>query len=182
MDFLRRRRSVTAKTLTAPGPGTEAMGDLLGIASRVPDHGKLVPWRFIVIGADRQPVFRDAALSRMSDLGRDANSIDKERVVLSHGVPIVAVVFSPKPSAKIPVWEQEMAAASVCLSLVNAALAAGWGANWLSGPLCRDAPFLTGHLGCEPGEWVPGFIHLGTPKITPAERGRPDLEDLISWH
>ncbi|MEM7670783.1 MAG: nitroreductase family protein, partial [Pseudomonadota bacterium] len=104
MDFLKSRRSVTAKTLTAPGPGTEALGDLLGIASRVPDHGKLVPWRFIVIGADRQSAFRDAALSRMSDLGRDANSIDKERVVLSHGVPIVAVVFSPKPSAKIPVW------------------------------------------------------------------------------
>lgn len=181
LEFLGSRRSVTAKTLTGPGPDRAALGDLLTMASRVPDHGKLVPWRFAIVMPEAQSAFADAALTRMADLGEDPGAIDKARVIFTHGVPIVAVVFSPKPSGKIPVWEQEMAAASVCLSLVNAGLAAGWGANWLSGPLSRDAPFLTDTLGCGPGEWVPGFIHLGTPKITPADRDRPDVEVLTTW-
>ncbi|MEM9046370.1 MAG: nitroreductase [Pseudomonadota bacterium] len=181
LEFLRTRRSVTAKTLTAPSPDQDAIADLLTIASRVPDHGKLEPWRFVVIGPEAQADFRDAALARLAELGQDAVALEKAAVPLSHGAAIVAVVFSPKPSGKIPLWEQEMAAACVCLSLVNAGLAAGWGANWLSGPLCRDEAFLSATLGCDEGEWVPGYIHLGTPQVTPAERDRPDTEALTTW-
>ncbi|MEM7178832.1 MAG: nitroreductase family protein [Pseudomonadota bacterium] len=181
LAFLRARRSVTAKTLVAPGPDRAALSDLLTLASRVPDHGKLVPWRFVVIDAAAQAAFREAALARLAELGQDASAIEKARVILSLDVPIVAVMFSPKPSPKIPEWEQEMAAGAVCLSLVNAALAAGWGANWLSGPLCRDAPFLTRTLGATPGEWVPGFIHLGTARLAPAERDRPDIGEITTW-
>ncbi|MEM8793016.1 MAG: nitroreductase [Pseudomonadota bacterium] len=181
LEFLSKRRSVTAKTLKSPGPDRAQIGELLEIASRVPDHGKLEPWRFVVIEPEAQARYRDAALTRLEALGQDETARDKAAVILSHGVPIVAVIFSPKPSQKIPLWEQEMAAACVCLSLVNAGLAAGWGANWLSGPLCRDDVFLTGTLGCVEGEWVPGFIHLGTPQIAPAERDRPDTEALTTW-
>ncbi|MEM9100488.1 MAG: nitroreductase [Pseudomonadota bacterium] len=181
LEFLKTRRSVTAKTLTAPGPNRAEISDLLAIASRVPDHGKLVPWRFVVIDAAAQAAFREAALARLGALGQDEAALAKAAVPLSHGVPIVAVIVSPKPSAKIPLWEQEMAAACVCLSLVNAGLAAGWGANWLSGPLCKDPDFLSETLGCAEGEWVPGFIHLGTAQIAPAERDRPEIGALTTW-
>ncbi|MBY8975605.1 nitroreductase family protein [Rhodobacteraceae bacterium NNCM2] len=181
LDFLATRRSVTAKTLAAPGPDRAALADLLTLASRVPDHGKIVPWRFAVIMPEAQPRIREAALARLAEMGQDPSAIEKARVVFSHQVPIVAVISSPGPAGKVPLWEQEMAAGCVCLSLVNAALAAGWGANWLSGPLTRDEAFLTGTLGCREGEWVPGYIHIGTAQIAPADRDRPRVEDLTTW-
>ena len=181
LAFLRTRRSHTAKTLTGPGPARADLLDMLTIASRVPDHGKLAPWRFAVIEAEQQGRYCDAALARLSALGQDDSAIDKARVVWSHSATIVAVIAAPVSPSKIPEWEQEMAVAAVCLSLVNAALAAGWGANWLSGPLSTDRDFLRDTLGCSETEWVPGYIHIGTPQITPAERDRPDVQALTTW-
>ncbi|MEL6476453.1 MAG: nitroreductase [Pseudomonadota bacterium] len=181
LDFLATRRSTAAKTLTAPGPEGAALSDLLTLASRVPDHGKLAPWRFVAVTGDSRGTVAEAALTRLADLGEDATSIEKARAVWATGATIVAVIFSPRESAKIPLWEQELAAGCVCLTLVNAALASGWGANWLSGKLSRDQGFLAETLGCAPGEWAPGFIHLGTPRITPAERDRPDAAALTTW-
>ncbi|MEM7506825.1 MAG: nitroreductase [Pseudomonadota bacterium] len=181
LDFLLTRRSHTAKTLTGPGPEGAALTPLITAAARVPDHGKLEPWRFVVIGTAALPRICDAALTRLSALGQDDASLEKSRVVFSHGATIVAVIASPKPSEKIPVWEQELSAGALCLGLVNAAHAAGWGANWLTGPLARDRAFLRDALGCADHEWAPGFIHIGTPQITPAERDRPDIEALTTW-
>ncbi|MEM0943958.1 MAG: nitroreductase [Pseudomonadota bacterium] len=173
------RRSVTAKTLTGPGPDRETLVKILTAAARVPDHGKLSPWRFAVADGEGASRLAEAAITSLRALGQDEGQIDKARAVWETGASVVSVIASPKP-AKIPVWEQEASAACVCLGVVNAALAAGWGANWLSGPLCHDKGFLA-HLGCAEGEWVPGFIHLGTPRIEPAERDRPDIAALTTW-
>ena len=93
----------------------------------------------------------------------------------------VAVIASPKASEKVPEIEQVYSAGAVCLSLLNAALASGWGANWLSGWACHDPEFLSVALGIEPHESVAGFIHIGTETAAPPERPRPDLEAITTW-
>jgi nitroreductase len=93
----------------------------------------------------------------------------------------VAVVFTPKPSEKIPEVEQLLSAGAVCLSLLNAALAAGWGANWLSGWASHDPGFIHDHLELGDGESVAGFIHIGTETSAPPERPRPDIDAITTW-
>lgn len=181
LDFLLTRRSHTAKTLTGPGPDGDALIPLLTAAARAPDHGKLEPWRFVVIGAEAQDQVCAAAMTRLAALGQDEAALEKSRLVFSHGATIVAVISSPKSSEKIPVWEQELSAGAVCLGLVNAAHASGWGANWLTGPLARDRAFLEETLGCAAPEWAAGFIHIGAPQITPAERDRPQIDTITTW-
>ena len=93
----------------------------------------------------------------------------------------IAVIASPKPSEKIPEIEQVLSAGAVCLALLNAALAAGWGANWLTGWAVHDRQFATGQLGLAPGEFVAGLIHIGTETAAPPERPRPDLAAITTW-
>lgn len=181
LDFLATRRSVAAKTLTVPVPERGELETLLEIASRAPDHGKLVPWRFVVIEGDRLADIADAAVGRLAELGADESSREKTRNVYLTGATVVAVVFRPQASPKIPAWEQELAAGAVCTLFLSAALAAGWGANWLTGALARDTPFLTSALGLTEEEWVAGFMHVGTPRIRPAERDRPEVRDITTW-
>lgn len=181
LDFLLTRRSRSAKTLADEGPGREELLTLLTAAARCPDHGKLEPWRFVVIEGAARARVAQAARDRAGALGLDAATVDKTAAAFTQGAVIVAVMASPRPSDKIPDWEQTMSAGAVCLSLVNAALAAGWGANWLSGPLARDAAFLVGTLGATPGEWVAGFVHIGRETVVPADRPRPDAEALTTW-
>lgn len=97
------------------------------------------------------------------------------------GALAVAVVAAPKASEKIPEHEQALSAGAVCLSLLNAALAAGWGANWLSGWAATDQPFLSATLGLREREWVAGFIHLGSETAPPPDRPRPDVAALTTW-
>jgi nitroreductase len=182
LDYLRKRRSVPPKWLGEPGPSPDQLATILTIAARVPDHGKLVPWRFIVL-ADRERRERLAGMAarRLAELGHDPARIDKDAGGFRQGGVIVAVISSPRDDAKIPRWEQEFAAPGVCLSLLNAALAAGWGANWLTGPLARDAAFLAEAFGCAPGETVAGFVHIGDETVVPAERDRPDVPAITTW-
>jgi len=181
LDFLLTRRSRPAKTLGDEGPDRKELTTLLRAAARCPDHGKLEPWRFVVISGDARRRVADAARERGMALGLDPQTVDKAAAAFTQGAVIVAVLASPKPSDKIPGWEQEMSAGAVCLSLVNAALAAGWGANWLTGPLARDAGFLAGTLGAQPGETVAGFVHIGRETVVPTDRPRPDVEAIITW-
>ena len=182
LDFLLTRRSRPAKTLGATPIPREQVEVLLTAAARTPDHGKLVPWRFIVMDRDQD---RDAlAVSarthlESSDLAND--KIDKAVNAFGQGAVIVAVVATPKAGGKIPVWEQELSAGAVCLALVNAALAAGHGANWLTGPLARDHEWLGPALGCAADEFVAGFIHIGDEKVVPSDRDRPDLKEIVEW-
>ena len=181
MDFLLSRRSRSAKTLGPGGPDRAGLMRILTAAARNPDHGKLEPWRFVVIeGAARDRAVKLAA-ERAEALALDENTTQKTVAAFHQGDVIVAVISSPKASEKIPVWEQHLSVGAVCLALVNAALASGWGANWLTGKMAYDGVFRRQMLGCTEGEAVAGFIHIGTETVTPQDRPRPDLEALTSW-
>ncbi|MFQ6553944.1 nitroreductase [Aestuariibius insulae] len=181
LDFLLSRRSRPAKTLRPPVPDREALDPILTAAARTPDHGKLEPWRFIVL--EKPALVRLAGLveRRGAALSRDPEDIAKAAAQYGNADLAVAVIASPKPSPKIPEIEQILSAGAVCLSLLNAALAAGWGANWLSGWPSHDPEFVQQGLGLAPGETVAGLIHLGTETTAPPERPRPDLAAITTW-
>lgn len=181
LAFLLTRRSRPAKTLTTPIPDQAALEVLLTAAARTPDHGKLEPWRFIVL---EKPAMRRLAgliTTRGAALGLAQDQIEKSEQQFGTAELAVAVISSPKVSEKVPEIEQVYSAGAVCLSLLNAALAAGWGANWLSGWASHDRAFVTEGLGLAAHELVAGFIHLGTETSTPPERPRPDISAITSW-
>lgn len=181
VDFLLNRRSRPAKTLQAPAPDRDALLPILTAAARTPDHGKLEPWRFIVL--ERAALDRLAALAveRGSALGLEPEQVEKTRTTYADSPLAVVVVSSPVPSEKVPEIEQVYSAGAVCLSLLNAALASGWGANWLSGWASHDRGFVEDGLGLHPGEAVAGIIHIGTERAAPPERPRPDLDQKTLW-
>jgi len=181
LDFLMTRRSRPAKTLTAPVPDRAAVETLLTAAARTPDHGKLEPWRFIALTKPALQRLASQVPARGVALGIDPDKINKAQDQFGNADLAVAVISSPKPSDKIPHVEQVYSAGAVCLALVNAGLAAGWGANWLSGWASHDRVFVAEGLGLAPHETVAGFIHLGTETSTPPERPRPDLNAITTW-
>ena len=181
LDFLLNRRSRPAKTLTGPAPDRATLNTLLTAAARTPDHGKLEPWRFIVLEGAALIRLADLARIRATDLGHEPEKIDKIAAMFATAPQAVAVVSAPKPSEKIPQIEQTLSAGAVCLALLNAALASGWGANWLTGWTAFDRPFLTEGLSLADTEFVAGFIVLGTETSTPPDRPRPDLGALTTW-
>ena len=182
LDFMLTRRSRPAKTLGAQAPDRSQIETLLTAAARTPDHGKLVPWRFVVL---RDMAAREAAaataVKHLRAEGYDEDKITKNANYATQGGLVIVVIASPKPSAKIPTWEQELSAGAVCLALLNAALASGWGANWLTGPLARHADFLAEAFDCTSDEFVAGFIHIGDERVVPADRDRPDLQQITTW-
>ncbi|MDD9730185.1 nitroreductase family protein [Mameliella sp. AT18] len=181
MDFLLSRRSRPAKTLKAPGPDDAALMPLLTAAARTPDHGKLEPWRFIVLRAPAMRRLADAVTECGTRLGKSGEDIAKARDAWERSPLCVAVVEVQKDSPKIPALEQTYSAGAACLALLNAALASGWGANWLSGWASHDRGFVEGALGLGADEKIAGFIHIGTEGATPPERPRPDLDQIVSW-
>lgn len=180
-EFLQTRRSRPAKTLQAPAPTREELRPLLEAAARTPDHGKLEPWRFIVIEKAAMQRLATAAEMRGAAMGLDAESIAKGRAQFDQGHLAVAVIESPKPSEKIPPVEQTYSTGAVCLALLNAALAAGWGANWLSGWPSHNRGFMTEALGLAPQERIAGFIHIATETSAPPDRPRPDVDSITEW-
>lgn len=180
-DFLLTRRSYPYKTLTGPAPTPDELAPLLTAAARVPDHGKLEPWRFIVLSGAALPRLADLTQARGVALGIETDKVEKLTATFANAPLIVAVIACPEPSDKVPEIEQHYSAGAVCLSLLNAAIASGWGANWLSGWPSHDRAFLTEGLDLAPPESVAGFIHIGTPKCAPPERPRPDIDSLTTW-
>lgn len=181
LEFLKTRRSRPAKTLRAPYPDRAALEPLLELAARTPDHGKLEPWRFIVLTGTALSRLAIMTQTRGVALGISPEKIEKARASFEQAGCVVAVIASPKPSEKIPKIEQQYSAGAVCLALVNAALAAGWGANWLTGYTAHDADFGAEGLGLSTSETVAGFIHIGTEGAVPPERPRPDLSAITQW-
>lgn len=181
LAFLQSRRSRPAKTLRAPAPDRDALLPILTAAARSPDHGKLEPWRFIVL--EGAALGRLAALvqDRGAALGLDADQIAKAASAFENSPLVVAVIEVQKPSEKVPEIEQSYSAGAVCLALLNAALASGWGANWLSGWASHDRDFIQKGLGLASHERVAGFIHIGTETARPPERPRPDLAAITTW-
>ncbi|WP_238365089.1 nitroreductase family protein [Mesobacterium pallidum] len=181
LEFLLSRRSRPAKTLTGPAPDRAALEPILTAGLRTPDHGKLEPWRLIVL--EKPALARLAALAdeRATALGKDDTDRAKGRRQFDDGQLCIAVIEVQRPSPKIPPIEQTYSAGAVCLALLNAALAAGWGANWLSGWPSHDRAFVETGLGLGEGERVAGFIYLGTETSTPPDRPRPDLDKVVTW-
>lgn len=181
LDFLLTRRSRPAKTLTGPAPDDARLTTLLTAAARTPDHGKLEPWRFIVL--------KDKALERLAEatrlrgvaLGKDEAMIEKSVSAFADSPLCVVVVEVQKDSPKIPPIEQTYSAGAACLALLNAALADGWGANWLSGWMAFDRPLVEKELGLAENESVAAYMHIGTETSTPPERPRPDVQAITQW-
>ena len=171
------RRSASAQALHAPGPTADELDAILRLSARAPDHGKLFPWRFIVLEGEAKARFVEA----LRPLAARQEQPEKAEAVLgkiSTPPMTVAVISSPKP-AKIPLWEQQMSAGAVCMTLVTAAQAMGFGANWITdwyayAEETRDV------FGLGQGERIAGFIYIGTSAEAPLERVRPNLDGLIS--
>jgi nitroreductase len=180
-DFLLNRRSRPAKTLTAPVPDRAALEPILRAALRTPDHGKLEPWRLIVLEKPALARLAEAVPARGAALGIEEEKIAKAQSQFGMADLAVAVVFVPQASDKVPEIEQLYSAGGVCLALLNAALAAGWGANWLSSWASHDAAFVQDALGLAPHERIAGFIHIGTETSAPPERPRPDPALKVEW-
>ena len=181
LNFLLTRRSRPAKTLAGPTPDNATLEKLLTAAARTPDHGKLEPWRFIVIQKGAMARLADVAQARGTALDLDPEQIAKGRSQFDQGHLAVAVIEVQKPSPKVPALEQTYSAGAVCLALLNAALAAGWGANWLSGWTSHDRGFMQTAFDLADHERIAGFIHIGTETSTPPDRPRPDLDAITTW-
>lgn len=181
LDFLMTRRSRPAKTLTGPAPERDALTEILTAAARTPDHGGLVPWRFIVLEKAALERYAAALPAAGAAAGIPQDQIDKPVPTYAKAPLAVAVVFSPVDAAKVPEIEQQYSAGAVCLSLVNAALASGWGACWVSGWHSHDPAFTQSFLGLKPQEKVAGIVHIGTEGAVPPERPRPDVDAITTW-
>ncbi|MEJ6389354.1 nitroreductase family protein [Gymnodinialimonas ulvae] len=181
LDFLLKRRSRPPRSLGTDTPDDATLRRILTAALRVPDHGKLEPWRLIVLR--RPAIERLISLTRTRGAERGLGTERIERDINSYTDAhlIVAVVSSPKPSEKVPEPEQQASAAGVCLSLLNATLASGWGAVWLTGWRATDRPYLSQGLELYPHETVAGYLHIGNEIRTPPERPRPDVDALTTW-
>ena len=179
--LLARRRSLAPANLTEPGPSAAELETLLTIASRVPDHGKLAPWRFIVFeGEARERAGRIALQIKLADdrsLTEAARSAELARFSLAPLV--VAVVSRAAPHAKIPEWEQILSAGAVCMNLTVAANALGYATTWLTGWCAYDRRFAAA-IGLSDHERIAGFIHFGRAKIEPQERPRPPLAEIVT--
>jgi len=181
LQLLKTRRSVKPMELTGPPPTREQIDTLLAIASRVPDHGKLTPWRFIVFeGAGRKTAGEKiAAVFQADHPEATADQIAFERNRLARAPLVIAVVSRAAPHVKIPEWEQQLSAGASAMSLVIAAHAMGFAASWITEWYAYDRRVLEA-LGLAPNERVAAFVHIGMPAKPPEERDRPTLADVVT--
>ena len=180
LALLSTRRSGKPRELVAPGPDSAQLAQMLEIAARTPDHGKLAPWRFVIVPGDRR-----AALARVITEAYRVERPQAARLEIealeqfaTQAPALVVVLSSPRTESHIPLWEQELSAGAACMNLLHAAHAMGFAGGWLTGwsaysDTVRDA------FGADP-ERIAGFIFLGTPGKQLEERPRPDLQNIIS--
>ncbi|QPB21439.1 nitroreductase [Rhizobium sp. 007] len=182
IDYLAVRRSIPAFQMSEPGPEKAEIEEILRLASRVPDHGKLAPWRFIVYrGEERVHIGKELlklALEAKPDLSEDM--IEVERARFTRAPVVIAVVSKAGPHFKIPEWEQIMSAGAVCLNIIFSANAHGWVANWLTEWFAYDERAYR-LLGVQPGERVAGFVHIGSTNFPAVERPRPEISETVTW-
>lgn len=174
LELLTRRRSTPAIGLSEPGPDADQVRHLLGIAARVPDHGKLAPWRFILFETEARTSFGNVLGKVWSAKNNDATpeQIDFERNRFNRAPLVIAVISCVTEKHAIPVWEQELSAGAACQNLLIGASAMGFGAQWLTEWYAFD-PDVKDMLGLRSGERIAGFIYIGTTTDEPVERKRP---------
>jgi nitroreductase len=177
VDFLAKRRSASAMSLTAPGPDDGQLADLLRLSARVPDHGKLAPWRFVILRGPAKDVFAE----RITALAASQANPVKANAALRKLTrpPVCVAVISRFIPGEIPEWEQRQSASAVCQQMLLAAAALGWGANWITDWYSYD-PRALDILGVTGDEQVAGFLYLGTSTEAPQERVRPDLAAITT--
>ena len=179
LNFLARRRSASALALTEPAPSDDELATLLRLATRVPDHGKLSPWRFVVLKGEAKGRFI-AGLEAIAATRPDAPKLIAKLGKIK-APPLTVAVVSRPTAGEIPEWEQRLSAGAVCMTLIIAAQAMGYGANWITDWYAYDEG--AGRLlGLKGDERVAGFVHLGTSAEAPLERVRPDLSAIVeAW-
>ncbi|MFK7792188.1 MAG: nitroreductase, partial [Devosiaceae bacterium] len=182
LELLSKRRTVTTAFLDDPGPTDEQLRDLITIAMRVPDHGKLAPWRFVALDRGvRQALAPELRkLREIDEPDLPEASRDKVDMIFVQAPLCLVVVSTAKNHVKIPIWEQELSVGASTMNLMVAAHAMGFGAQWLTGwaTYNADAKAL---LGVSEDEKIAGFIHIGTPTVPPTERPRPAVDDHLQF-
>jgi nitroreductase len=181
IDLLKIRRSIKPREMGEPGPSPAELETILTIGARVPDHGKLTPWRFIVFEGDARIRAGDViakVFARKNPQAAPAE-IDIEKRRLTDAPLVIGVVSLTKPHPKVPPWEQELSAGASAMNIVTAATALGYGACWLTGWFAFDRDVLDG-LGLKADEKLAGFIHIGTPSKPSEDRPRPALSDIVT--
>jgi nitroreductase len=181
IDHLKTRRSTPFALMQEPGPDAATLEAMLAIAARVPDHGKLAPWRFLIIDRAAGGRLGDflADLVKTDDPAADEKRIEIDRARFARAAVCVAVVSRAGPHAKIPEWEQVLSAGAVCLNLLHAASAHGFGGNWVTEWPAYDRR-VRDRLGLAPHETIAGFVHIGTPSAKAEDRVRPDMSAITS--
>jgi nitroreductase len=181
LELLKTRRSIKPHELKGPPPSAAEVDTLLTIASRVPDHGKLAPWRFIVFEGEARRRAGDAIVAAFRAKYPDATDeqAQAERERLARAPLVIAVVSRAAPHVKIPEWEQVLSAGAAAMNLVIAAHALGYAASWLTEWYAYDRAALDG-LGLAPHEKIAAFVHIGRPPGAPGDRPRPPLAEIAT--
>lgn len=179
--LLATRRSAKPRDMVAPGPDSAQLRQILEAAMRVPDHGKLNPWRFVIIESDRRRAFADLLQDAYRAEKPDAGRIELEAMdQFAHQAPVlIAILSTPTANSKIPRWEQELSAGAACMNLLLATHAAGFVGSWLTGWAAYDGKVLE-TLGGAPQDRIAGFLFLGSPSRPLEERPRPAYEAVVS--
>ena len=183
LSLLATRRSGKPRDLVAPGPDAAELETILTIAARTPDHGKLAPWRFVVVAPEQRAKLAEVITTAYRAERPQAGATELASLVqfAEQAPTLVVVLSSPKTESHIPLWEQEMSAGAACMNLLHAAHALGYAGGWLTGwpsysNAVRDA------FGADP-ERIAGFMFLGTPSRQLDERPRPILENIVTkWN
>ncbi len=181
IDLMLGRRSAPPQTLTGPGPREDEIETLLKVASRVPDHGKLAPWRFILLEGAARVRARALAAPQLAEQnpGADDARLAAERGRFARAPLVVAVVSRAAPHVKIPEWEQVLSAGAVCMNLEIAANALGYRSVWVTEWCAYDRKFCDA-LGLHAHEKIAGFVHIGRPSVVIEDRVRPALEEIVT--
>ncbi len=184
LSFLLTRRSVKPVQMTEPGPSVTQLQQILTVAARVPDHKKLVPWRFIVFEGDGRRRFGDALADACRAEETEPPShvrLDTERRRFMDAPLVVAVVSRVTPTRGAPEWEQILSAGAACFNLCLAANSLGFASNWLTGWYAYS-PAIKAHLGLADDERIAGFVYIGSANDTPPDRERPDLTRIVTHY
>lgn len=181
LRLLATRRSAPPIVMRGPGPTPKELRKLLTLAARVPDHGKLTPWRFILFEGDGRARAGEmlAEILARREPGAEAPRLDLERGRFTRAPVVVGVVSRAAPHVKIPEWEQQLSAGAVCMALTVAATAMGFRTAWLTEWCAYDREAMA-RFGLAEHERIAGFIHIGRVDNAPEDRARPDLDHLIT--
>jgi nitroreductase len=181
IELLKTRRSVKPREMSGPGPSPAELETILTIGARVPDHGKLAPWRFIIFEGDarvRAGEIIAKVFARKNPQATEAD-LEVERKRLTDAPLVIGVVSFTRPHPKVPAFEQELSAGASAMNIVTAATALGYGAAWLTGWFAFDRDVLDG-FGLKPDEKLAGLIHIGTPSKPNEDRPRPNLSEIVT--